>query len=133
MIQQYIQQQTQLLDTSIKNTLQLLSEDCTIPFIARYRKEMTGNLDEVQIEEILKAKNYYEELEKRKASILSSIEEQQALTPELKSKIEAAETITLLEDLYLPYKKKRKTKKQKKTEKNVNFSTFREPLIIASF
>ncbi len=81
-IQQYIQQQTQLLETSIKNTLQLLNEDCTIPFIARYRKEMTGNLDEVQIEEILKAKNYYEELEKRKASILSSIEEQQALTPD---------------------------------------------------
>ena len=109
-IQQYIQQQTQLLETSIKHTLQLLNEDCTIPFIARYRKEMTGNLDEVQIEEILKAKNYYEELEKRKASILSSIEEQQALTPELKSKIEVAETLTVLEDLYLPFKKKRKTK-----------------------
>ena len=118
-IQQYIQQQTQLLDTSIKNTLQLLSEDCTIPFIARYRKEMTGNLDEVQIEEILKAKNYYEELEKRKASILSSIEEQQALTPELKSNIEAAETLTLLEDLYLPYKKKRKTKADQAREQGL--------------
>ena len=118
-IQQYIQQQTQLLDISIKNTLQLLNEDCTIPFIARYRKEMTGNLDEVQIEKILKAKKYYEELEKRKASILSSIEEQQALTPELKSKIEAAETITLLEDLYLPYKKKRKTKADQAREQGL--------------
>jgi len=118
-IQQYIQQQTQLLETSIKNTLQLLNEDCTIPFIARYRKEMTGNLDEVQIEEILKAKNYYEELEKRKASILSSIEEQQALTPELKSKIEAAETLTVLEDLYLPYKKKRKTKADQAREQGL--------------
>lgn len=118
-IQQYIQQQTQLLETSIKNTLQLLNEDCTIPFIARYRKEMTGNLDEVQIEEILKAKNYYEELEKRKASILSSIEEQQALTPELKSKIEATETLTLLEDLYLPYKKKRKTKADQAREQGL--------------
>jgi len=118
-IQQYIQQQTQLLETSIKNTLQLLNEDCTIPFIARYRKEMTGNLDEVQIEKILKAKKYYEELEKRKASILSSIEEQQALTPELKSKIEAAETITLLEDLYLPYKKKRKTKADQAREQGL--------------
>ena len=119
MIQQYIQQQTQLLETSIKNTLQLLNEDCTIPFIARYRKEMTGNLDEVQIEEILKAKNYYEELEKRKASILSSIEEQQALTPELKYKIEAAETLTVLEDLYLPYKKKRKTKADQAREQGL--------------
>ena len=118
-IQQYIQQQTQLLETSIKNTLQLLNEDCTIPFIARYRKEMTGNLDEVQIEEILKAKNYYEELEKRKASILSSIEEQQALTPELKSKIDAAETLTVLEDLYLPYKKKRKTKADQAREQGL--------------
>ena len=118
-IQQYIQQQTQLLETSIKNTLQLLNEDCTIPFIARYCKEMTGNLDEVQIEEILKAKNYYEELEKRKASILSSIEEQQALTPELKSKIDAAETLTVLEDLYLPYKKKRKTKADQAREQGL--------------
>ena len=118
-IQQYIQQQTQLLETSIKHTLQLLNEDCTIPFIARYRKEMTGNLDEVQIEKILKAKKYYEELEKRKASILSSIEEQQALTPELKSKIEAAETLTVLEDLYLPYKKKRKTKADQAREKGL--------------
>ncbi|GGZ54379.1 Tex family protein [Mesonia mobilis] len=118
-IQQYIQQQTQLFETSIKNTLQLLNEDCTIPFIARYRKEMTGNLDEVQIEEILKAKNYYEELEKRKASILSSIEEQQALTTELKSKIEAADTLTVLEDLYLPYKKKRKTKADQAREQGL--------------
>ena len=118
-IQQYIQQQTQLLDISIKNTLQLLNEDCTIPFIARYRKEMTGNLDEVQIEKILKAKKYYEELEKRKASILSSIEEQQALTPELKSKIDAAETLTVLEDLYLPYKKKRKTKADQAREQGL--------------
>ncbi|WP_304156600.1 helix-hairpin-helix domain-containing protein [Mesonia mobilis] len=72
-----------------------------------------------EIEKILKAKKYYKELEKRKASILSSIEEQQALTPELKSKIDAAETLTVLEDLYLPYKKKRKTKADQAREQGL--------------
>ncbi len=106
----FIKTQTKLPEKSIQNTIKLLDEDCTIPFIARYRKEMTGNLNEVQIEEILKFKIGYEELEKRKVSILRSLEEQGVLTSELKAKIKAENSLTTLEDLYLPYKKKRKTK-----------------------
>ena len=106
----YIKTNTQLPETSIKNTVELLNEDCTIPFISRYRKERTENLDEVQIGEIVKYKELFETLEKRKTAILKAIEEQDALTDELKHKIEAAQDITTLEDLYLPFKKSRKTK-----------------------
>ena len=106
----YIKTNTQLPETSIKNTVDLLNEDCTIPFISRYRKERTGNLDEVQIGEIVKYKELFETLEKRKIAILKAIEEQDALTDELKHKIVAAPDITTLEDLYLPFKKSRKTK-----------------------
>jgi uncharacterized protein len=107
---QYILSQTQLPQESIKNTIQLLNEDCTIPFIARYRKERTGNLDEVQIGDIVKFKAQFEELEKRKTTILKALEEQEVLTDELKQKIEATTSLTVLEDVYLPFKKKRKTK-----------------------
>lgn len=106
----YIISQTQLPESSIKNTVDLLNEDCTIPFIARYRKERTGNLDEVQIGDIVKYKEQFEILEKRKMAILKSIEEQNALTPELQQKIQACQDLTTLEDLYLPFKKSRKTK-----------------------
>jgi uncharacterized protein len=106
----YIKTNTQLPETSIKNTVDLLNEDCTIPFISRYRKERTGNLDEVQIGEIVKYKELFETLEKRKIAILKAIEEQDVLTDELKHKIVAAQDITTLEDLYLPFKKSRKTK-----------------------
>jgi len=106
----YIKTNTQLPETSIKNTVNLLNEDCTIPFISRYRKERTGNLDEVQIGEIVKYKELFEALEKRKIAILKAIEEQDALTDELKHKIETAQDLTTLEDLYLPFKKSRKTK-----------------------
>ncbi len=109
-IQSYIQSQLQLSDKSILATLELLAEDHTIPFIARYRKDKTGNLDEVALEQIVKFKNSFEAIVKRKESILGSIEEQNALTPELKNKIEASFDLNELEDLYLPYKKKRKTK-----------------------
>lgn len=109
-IHSYIQSQTQLPEKSITATLELLAEDHTIPFIARYRKDKTGNLDEVAIEQIVKLKNAFEAIVKRKESILGSIEEQNALTPELKTKIEASFDLNELEDLYLPYKKKRKTK-----------------------
>ncbi len=107
---QYILQNTQLPIKSIENTIQLLNEDCTIPFISRYRKERTGNLDEVQIGDIVKFKTQFEELEKRKVTILKALEEQEVLTEELKLKIEATTDLTTLEDIYLPYKKKRKTK-----------------------
>ena len=107
---QFIQKQVDTTTKNIEATLQLLSEDCTIPFIARYRKDKTGNLDEVQIEDISKAKKQYDEICKRKESILKSIEEQNALTLELKQKIEASFDLQELEDFYLPYKKTRKTK-----------------------
>ncbi|MBP0902754.1 Tex family protein [Mariniflexile gromovii] len=106
----YIVSHTKLPEVSIKNTVELLNEDCTIPFISRYRKERTGNLDEVQIGDIVKFKEQFETLEKRKAAILKALEEQDALTSELKQKIEATQDLTTLEDLYLPFKKSRKTK-----------------------
>ena len=107
---QYIIKATQLAEKGIVNTLKLLGEDATIPFISRYRKEMTGNLDEVAVGEIVKYKAQFEELEKRKGTILKAIEEQGVLTPELKHKIEKVVDLVQLEDIYLPYKKKRKTK-----------------------
>ncbi len=107
---QYIQSKTNLSETSIKNTVNLLNQDCTVPFISRYRKEATGNLDEVEIGAIVKYKEEFETLEKRKATILKALEEQDVLTNELKTKIEACQDSTTLEDLYLPYKKSRKTK-----------------------
>jgi uncharacterized protein len=107
---QFIQNQTNIVVKSIESTLQLLNEDCTIPFISRYRKDQTGNLDEVQIEQIAKLNKQFIEIKKRKESILKSIEEQNALTPELKQKIETSFDLQELEDFYLPYKKKKKTK-----------------------
>jgi len=107
---QFIQNQTDIPPKSIEATIKLLSEDCTIPFISRYRKDQTGNLDEVQIEAISKLNKQFEEIVKRKESILKSIEEQNALSPELKTKIENSFDLQELEDLYLPYKKKKKTK-----------------------
>ncbi|WP_110474094.1 Tex family protein [Winogradskyella epiphytica] len=106
----YIVQHTQLPKHSVENTIQLLNEDCTIPFISRYRKEATGNLDEVQVGDIVKYKDQFETLEKRKTAILKALEEQGVLTEDLKLKFEGPKDLTTLEDLYLPYKKKRKTK-----------------------
>lgn len=107
---QYIKEKVAVSDKSIQNTLELLAQDCTIPFIARYRKDVTGNLDEVQIEEIAKRSNQFETLVKRKESVLASIEEQGLLTEFLKDKIQNSFDLVEIEDLYLPYKKKRKTK-----------------------
>ena len=105
-LQNFITERTSLPESGIKNTLQLLAEDCTIPFISRYRKERTGNLDEVQIGEIVKYKEQFETLEKRKVTILKALEEQDALTTDLQKQIEDTQDATMLEDLYLPYKKK---------------------------
>lgn len=107
---QFISGQVTAPVKSIENTLQLLSEDCTIPFIARYRKDRTGNLDEVVIEQIAKLNQAYEAIVKRKEAILKSIEEQNGLTPDLKQKIDASFDMTELEDFYLPFKKRKKTK-----------------------
>ena len=95
---------------NIQKTVQLLQEDCTIPFISRYRKDQTGNLDEIVIENIAKYQKEYEVIVKRKEAILKSIAEQKALTPELEKKIQQSFDLQELEDFYLPYKKKKKTK-----------------------
>ncbi|MEO0038612.1 MAG: Protein YhgF [Bacteroidota bacterium] len=107
---QFIQAQVNTVPKNIEATLKLLSEDCTIPFISRYRKDQTGNLDEVFIEQIAKLSKQYDEIVKRKESILKTIEEQGQLSPELKSKIEKSFDLQEIEDLYLPYKKKKKTR-----------------------
>lgn len=107
---EYIAGQVTAPKKSIEATLQLLSEDCTIPFISRYRKDSTGNLDEVVIEQIDKLNKAFEAIVKRKDAIIKSIDEQNALTPELATKINASFDLTELEDLYLPYKKKKKTR-----------------------
>jgi len=95
---------------NIQKTIQLLQEDCTIPFISRYRKDQTGNLDEVFIENIAKFQKEYEVIVKRKDAILKSIEEQKMLSPELEKKIKLSFDLQELEDFYLPFKKKKKTK-----------------------
>lgn len=109
----YLFSNIQLPKHSVKNTIQLLQEDCTIPFISRYRKERTGNLDEVQIGEIVKYKEQFEALEKRKKAILKTLGELGVLTSELRQKIESISELTTLEDIYLPFKKSRKTKAEK--------------------
>ena len=106
----YIKSFTNLPDKGIQNTVQLLNEDCTVPFISRYRKELTGDLDEVQIGEIVKYKLQFETLEKRKIAILKALSAQEVLTDELRQKIVSTHDLISLEDLYLPFKKKRKTK-----------------------
>src|SRR3954447_18588480 len=90
--------------------VQLLDEGATVPFIARYRKEVTDNLDDTQLRELEARLAYLRELEDRRAAVLKSIEEQGKLTPELAAAIDAAPTKQELEDLYLPYKQKRRTK-----------------------
>ena len=107
---QFIKLVVNTTDKNIEATIKLLSEDCTIPFISRYRKDTTGNLDEVQIEQIAKLQNEYEVIVKRKEAILKSIEEQNMLSPDLKQKIDNSFDLQELEDFYLPYKKKKKTK-----------------------
>ncbi|ASV29805.1 Tex family protein [Maribacter cobaltidurans] len=106
----YIQKHTNLPEKGIQNTVNLLNQECTVPFISRYRKEATGGLDEVQIGSIVQYKEQFKALEKRKSSIIKTVDEQDLLTPELKAKFESAEDLTQLEDLYLPFKKSKKTK-----------------------
>jgi len=116
---QFIQQNITIQEKQINAVLQLLSEDCTIPFIARYRKDKTGNLGEVEIEQIQKLSKNFDEIQKRKESVLKSIEEQEKLTPELRAKIEQSFDLQEIEDLYLPFKKRRKTKADAAKEKGL--------------
>lgn len=100
----------QFPEKSIRNVIGLLEDGNTVPFIARYRKEMTGALDEVQIRDIMERWNYLQNLEQRKEEVIRLIDEQGKLTEELKGKILQAEKLQLVEDLYRPYKQKRRTR-----------------------
>lgn len=110
---QFIIQHTSLNNRSVENTLKLLEAGATIPFIARYRKEQTGNLDEVEIASIRDEAKKYDELISRQQTILNSIEQQEKLTPELAQKIQSTFDLTALEDIYLPYKQRRETRGDK--------------------
>ena len=109
---------------NIRNVIRLFDEGATIPFISRYRKEMTGSMDEVQITEVRDMFQKLLDIDSRRETILKTIDEQGKLTPELRQKIEMAESLTELEDLYLPYKPKKKTKASIAREKDL------EPLAI---
>ena len=106
-------------DIQVKNTAFLFSQGATVPFISRYRKEQTGTLNEVQVSQIKDELKKYEELEKRKTAVLESIEGQGKLTDDLKKKIDEVLTMTDLEDLYLPYKQKKKTRASIAKEKGL--------------
>ena len=108
--QEVIAKGLNIVPWQVANTLKLLSEGATIPFISRYRKEATGSLDETVLLDIQKTNTQLAELDKRREAILKSIEEQGKLTDELKRQIEGASTMNELEDIYLPYKQKRKTR-----------------------
>jgi uncharacterized protein len=103
----------------VENTAKLLEEGATIPFISRYRKEATGELDEVQVESIRDRLAKLQEIDNRKFAILNEIDKQGKLTDELKIRIENASTITELEDLYLPYKPKKRTRADAAREKGL--------------
>ena len=106
----FIKNQVPTTDKNIDATLNLLSEDCTIPFISRYRKDQTGNLNEVFIENIAKLSKQYDEIIKRKEAVIKIIEQQGQLAPDLKLKISNSFDLQEIEDLYLPFKKKKKTR-----------------------
>ncbi len=115
----FIKKHVSAPESGIANTIKLLSEDCTIPFISRYRKDQTGNLDEVIIEQIAKFQKEFLNLSNRRESILRSIEEQGAMTAELRTRIESSFDLQELEDIYLPYKKRKKTRADVAREKGL--------------
>ncbi|MBQ2351466.1 MAG: RNA-binding transcriptional accessory protein, partial [Bacteroidales bacterium] len=114
-----ISAETGISERQVANTVALLDDGCTIPFISRYRKVRTGGLDETQIELIFKKNEYYNELQARKTTILAAIEKQGKLTPELESEIKNTWNLNDLEDLYLPYKPKRRTRAAVAREKGL--------------
>ena len=111
-ISQRIADELSVRESQVASAIAMLDEGSTVPFIARYRKEATGGLDDTQLRTLEERLGYLRELEDRRASILSTIQEQGKLTPELERQIKQADTKTRLEDLYLPYKQKRRTKAQ---------------------
>lgn len=108
-IERIIAEELNIKIEQVNAVINLLNEDATIPFIARYRKEKTGGLDEEVLRNVEERLNYLTLLQQRKETILKSIGEQGKLTEELKNKIENCEKLQELEDLYLPYKQKKKT------------------------
>ncbi|MCR6719808.1 MAG: hypothetical protein NVV59_05810 [Chitinophagaceae bacterium] len=116
---QHIAGELSLSLKQINSIAELHNEGSTIPFIARYRKEATGNLDEVVIGQVIDQIKYFTDLEKRKETILKTIEEAGKLTPELKTRITDCVNATELEDIYLPFKPKRKTKASIAIEKGL--------------
>ena len=116
---QTIAQELNIQHKQVMATALLLNENATVPFIARYRKEATGSLDEVAITAIRDRLEQLAELDKRREAILESLEKLEKLTPELKAKIMAAETMTVLEDIYLPYRPKRRTRATMAKEKGL--------------
>ena len=115
----FIAQRLNLHEKSVENTLALLEEGCTIPFISRYRKERTGNLDEVQIAHISDLNDRLKEMQKRKETICKTITEQEKMTPELQQRIDDCWDSTELEDIYLPFKPKRRTRAQVARERGL--------------
>ncbi len=116
---QKIAERQSLVLKQVNNIFQLVSEGATIPFMARYRKEATGNLDEVKINDVVEDLKYFQELDKRKETVLKTIEGLGKLTPELKERIVNSFDATELEDIYLPYKPKRKTRAVAAIEKGL--------------
>ena len=114
-----ISQELNIPINQVSGTVSLLRDDNSIPFISRYRKEATGNLDETQIQSIDARMAYYDELQKRKSTILKTIEAQNQLTDELSNRILNCWDATELEDIYLPYKPKRRTRAQVAREKGL--------------
>ena len=111
-IEQIIAEEIGCQERQVHAAVALLDEGATVPFIARYRKEVTGGLDDTQLRNLEERLRYLREMEERREAILKSIAEQDKLTPELEKAIKAADTKTRLEDLYLPYKPKRRTRAQ---------------------
>ncbi|HLP14328.1 MAG TPA: Tex-like N-terminal domain-containing protein, partial [Flavobacteriales bacterium] len=119
MMLELIAKETGLNPKYVNNVITLLEEGATIPFIARYRKEMTGEMDEVQIAQVQMTKTKHDMITRRKETMLKTIEEQGLLTPELKQKIESTFDLVALDDIYLPYKPKRKTRATDAKEKGL--------------
>jgi uncharacterized protein len=122
-----IAQQLKLEEWQVSTVSKLLEDGATIPFVARYRKEKTGNLDEVQIQQVRDAVETATELEKRRKYVIQQIEEQGKMTPELKLALMQATELHVLEDLYLPYKSRRKTRADVAREEGF------EPLAVAIY
>lgn len=116
---QIIVQAVNAAEKNVANTITLLDEGATVPFIARYRKEMTGSMDEVQIAQVKDLYSKFQEADKRREAIIKAIEEQGKMTPELLAKLHNALYMSELEDLYLPYKQKRKTRATMAIEKGL--------------